>query len=143
MNTNNLIDNEYILNASQNWRKYFKQRSFKFIESFKTSYITWCPRYWKSYATEQIQKEFDEVIKIQFHPSMAYEQFIGGYSVDKNGNITPKIGILETCLKAIKHTEKEYLFIIDEINRGNISKIFGETIISLDRGMMFNYHRNL
>ena len=35
-------------------------------------------------------KEFDEVIKIQFHPSMAYEQFIGGYSVDKNGNITLK-----------------------------------------------------
>jgi len=136
MNTNNLIDNEYILNASQNSGENISSKDLlNLLRASKQVILHGAPGTGKSYATEQIQKEFDEVIKIQFHPSMAYEQFIGGYSVDKNGNITPKIGIfLETCLKAIKHTEKEYLFIIDEINRGNISKIFGETIISLDRG---------
>lgn len=90
----------------------------------------------KSYLTNQIKDEFTECALVQFHANSTYEQFIGGVSVDDTGNFVSKPGIfLDFCEKAREDTnlQNKYLFIIDEINRGNVSKIFGETILALDR----------
>lgn len=87
----------------------------------------------KSRFISEIESDFQDVTKIQFHPSTTYEEFIGGTTI-QDGNIVTKAGkFLEKCIEAKNNPKKEYLFVIDEINRGNISKIFGETILALDR----------
>lgn len=88
----------------------------------------------KSYASNSIRKHFKESFLIQFHPNLTYEQFIGGNTFSADGNVEAKAGVfLEFCEKARNDPDGDYLFMIDEINRGNISKIFGETILTLDR----------
>lgn len=88
----------------------------------------------KSYISSIVRSHFDESFLIQFHPNLTYEQFIGGNTFDETGNVKAKAGVfLEFCETAKENTDKKYLFLIDEINRGNVSKIFGETILALDR----------
>lgn len=92
----------------------------------------------KSRFITTIESEFDDITKIQFHPSTTYEEFIGGATIE-SGNIITRAGkFLEKCIEAKSHSDKKYLFVIDEINRGNISKIFGETILALDREYRVN-----
>lgn len=87
----------------------------------------------KSRFITEIEGDFDDCTKIQFHPSTTYEDFIGGSTIEDGNIITEPGKFLEKCIEAENNISKRYLFVIDEINRGNISKIFGETILALDR----------
>lgn len=88
------------------------------------------------------QKIFEEKIQseisfITFHQSYSYEEFVEGITAktDTNGNISykNKNGIFKNiCMKAKDNKDKNYVLIIDEINRGNISKIFGELITLIE-----------
>lgn len=75
---------------------------------------------------------------IQFHQSYSYEEFMEGIRPeplkDNKGMSYPiKAGIFKTfCEEAGNNKDKKYLLIIDEINRGNISKIFGELLFLLE-----------
>lgn len=73
----------------------------------------------------------DECIEIvQFHPSYGYEEFMVGLRPEgKRGGIEfkPHKGVvIELTEKAINNPEDKYILIIDEMNRGNLPKIFGE-----------------
>ncbi|QGH02315.1 McrB family protein [Streptococcus dysgalactiae] len=76
---------------------------------------------------------------VQFHANYSYEDFIGSETLESKDGATQvktKMGIFLEFIEKIKadnNSENKYLFIIDELNRGNIAEIFGETILTLDR----------
>jgi 5-methylcytosine-specific restriction enzyme B len=78
-------------------------------------------------------KDGQRVQMIQFHQSYSYEDFIQGYRPNDEGKFDLKNGIFyEFCKKAQRNKDDKFVFIIDEINRGNLSKIFGELMMLIE-----------
>ena len=71
---------------------------------------------------------------VQFHQNYSYEDFIMGYRPDGVGFKLTEGIFYRFCKKASSNPEKEYFFIIDEINRGNMSKILGELMMLIEKG---------
>ena len=91
----------------------------------------------KTYAAKRLaysimgEKDTSRVKMVQFHQSYSYEDFIMGYRPTQTG-FELKTGVFyEFCRKAADD-DRPYFFIIDEINRGNLSKIFGELFMLIE-----------
>jgi MoxR-like ATPase len=69
---------------------------------------------------------------IQFHQSYSYEDFVIGYRPDEKGFSLAEGQFYKFCKTAKADHERPYFFIIDEINRGNLSKIFGELLMLIE-----------
>lgn len=78
------------------------------------------------------EKDDSRIEFIQFHQSYSYEDFIMGYRPDGNSFTLSEGVFYRFCKKARNDPEREYFFIIDEINRGNLSKIFGELLMLIE-----------
>jgi hypothetical protein len=70
---------------------------------------------------------------IQFHQTFAYEDFVQGYRPTAAGGFERRDGpLLEFCARASQDADHSYVLVIDEINRGNLSKIFGELLMLIE-----------
>lgn len=116
------------------------------LEYKKNIILTGTPGVGKTYAINDIIKlielkkgktiddqNLDERIRItQFHQSYGYEEFVEGMTLNNN-TLEPKLGVFKQLVdQALNDEENNYYMIIDEINRGNISKIFGELLMCIE-----------
>lgn len=92
----------------------------------------------KTYAAKRLAysimgyRDSSRVMLIQFHQSYSYEDFVMGYRPTNDGFELMPGPFYEFCKKAQDDDERDYYFIIDEINRGNLSKIFGELLMLIE-----------
>jgi len=78
-------------------------------------------------------KDRQRICVVQFHPSYSYEDFVQGIRPDAGGGFAVKEGLfLQFCERAASDVMRSYFFIIDEINRGNLAKIFGELMMLIE-----------
>lgn len=79
------------------------------------------------------EKDPDRVQMVQFHQSFSYEDFVRGYRPHPDGGFVLRDGVfLDFCRRAADDSSRPYVFIIDEINRGNLSKILGELMMLIE-----------
>lgn len=79
------------------------------------------------------RKDDNRIEMVQFHQNYSYEDFVMGYKPTADGGFELREGVFYNfCRRAKSDPEGKYFFIIDEINRGNLSKIFGELLMLIE-----------
>ena len=78
---------------------------------------------------ERLTGKKENIFSIQFHQSYSYEEFVVGYKPNSEGNFALQKGsLIQICEKAKQNENENFVMFIDEINRANISKVFGELL---------------
>jgi hypothetical protein len=110
---------------------------------YKNLILQGAPGVGKTYAAKRLawsimgEKDESRIQMVQFHQSYSYEDFIMGIRPSKDGFDLKHGAFYEFCKEARqddtgKDDDPKYFFIIDEINRGNLSKIFGELLMLIE-----------
>ncbi len=134
-------DEDYLPYTDKNFLKevYMDEQQLQTLKSLlirkKNLILQGAPGVGKTYAAKRLAysimgvKDVSRIDIIQFHQNYSYEDFVMGYKPNADGGFSLINGIFyEFCQKARQHRELDYFLIIDEINRGNLSKIFGELL---------------
>lgn len=112
---------------------------FELLEAKYNIILQGAPGVGKTFAAKRlaysIMGEIDtsRVAMVQFHQSYSYEDFIQGYRPNKDGFELENGVFYKFCKLAEEDNERPYFFIIDEINRGNLSKILGELMMLIEK----------
>lgn len=108
------------------------------VLSKKNVILQGAPGVGKTFAAKRLAYSIMEIIDpnrvmmVQFHQSYSYEDFIMGFRPSEKGFELKHGAFYNFCKNAEVDSENEYFFIIDEINRGNLSKIFGELFMLIE-----------
>ena len=140
------ISQEYVANSSHEvyTKNNFLEEVFmeeeqyneilELLERKKNIILQGAPGVGKTFAAKRLVysilgcKDESKVEFIQFHQSYAYEDFVLGYKPTETGFAIEEGPFYKFCKKAEANGGKHF-FIIDEINRGNLSRIFGELLV--------------
>lgn len=113
-------------------------RIISVLKKKKNIILQGAPGVGKTFAAKRLaysvmgEKDESRIELIQFHQNYSYEDFMMGYKPEGE-SFELKYGVFyRFCQKAANNPEKDYFFIIDEINRGNMSKIFGELLMLIE-----------
>lgn len=114
------------------------QRLKTLLQNKKNIILQGAPGVGKTFTAERLAytllgvKDEQRVEVVQFHQNYSYEDFILGYKPSGDGfELKPGV-FYKFCKKASNTPEKDFFFIIDEVNRGNLSKIFGELLMLIE-----------
>ena len=109
------------------------------LQNKKNIILQGAPGVGKTFAAKRLaysimgEKDEDRIEFVQFHQNYSYEDFVMGYKPVED-KFELKNGVFyQFCQKAANNPSKPYFFIIDEINRGNMSKIFGELLMLIEK----------
>lgn len=109
------------------------------LKTKKNIILQGAPGVGKTFCAERLaysimgKKDSRRIKTVQFHQSYSYEDFILGYKPDGD-KFRLKNGLFYNfCIEASNNPSEDYFFIIDEINRGNLSKIFGELLMMIEK----------
>jgi 5-methylcytosine-specific restriction protein B len=123
-------------------------RLVKLIEAKKNIILQGAPGVGKTFAAKRLAysimgtKDDSCVEMVQFHQNYTYEDFIMGFKPNEDGGFSLEKGkFYNFCNVAKAYPEKKFFFIIDEINRGNLSKIFGELLMLIENNYRGNEHK--
>lgn len=79
------------------------------------------------------ERSIERIEAVQFHQSYGYEDFVRGYRPTEDGGFVLRDGpFLDFCERARQDDERPHVLLIDEINRGNLSRIFGELLMLIE-----------
>lgn len=114
------------------------QTLVKLLKNKKNLIVEGAPGVGKTFMAKRLAysmmgvKDVERVMMVQFHQSYSYEDFVMGYRPSKDGFDLRNGSFYNFCKKAEEDSDNDYFFIIDEINRGNLSKIFGELFMLIE-----------
>ena len=130
-------DNKFLEEVFITRDEFYKLRNL--LQRKKNLILQGAPGVGKTFAARRLayaimgEKDENRVMQVQFHQNYSYEDFVMGYKPNENGGFYLSYGIFHKfCRRASIDKERPYFFIIDEINRGNLSKIFGELLMLIE-----------
>ena len=135
--TDSYTKNDFLDEVYMTEKRY--ERLVGVLRNKKNIILQGAPGVGKTFAARRLawsmlgEKDDNCIEFVQFHQNYSYEDFMMGYKPVEDG-FELKYGIFyRFCQKAANQPDKAFFFIIDEINRGNMSKIFGELLMLIEK----------